>query len=228
MPRNTSKTRKQPATRPKPAPKARATNEWSDRLARPATRKAIARLVEAALMHEEARLDPKLDPAAFASRLVGFAPRARAFLPAELTLDEKLVKSTAKEFKALLTAEQPKRPKDEPGPLVAAMIVALVSRGVKSLEYFYAGGWDSVSPIEDGPTVAFLTPPSGGTKGAAKATVQLVAWLKRHDPAFSINEIMYRLLDDSGAGPPEYSQHFLIELTTGKLRKYGWARDRYE
>ena len=42
------------------------------------------------------------------------------------------------------------------------------------------------------------------------------------------NEIMFRLLDDSGAGPPEYSQNFLVDLATGKLRKYGWARDRYE
>jgi hypothetical protein len=201
---------------------------WSARFTRPATRKAISRLVEAALMLEGARLDPTLDPAAFASRLAGLAPKVRAFLPQEIELDEKIVKATAKEFKALLAAEQPRRPKDDPGPLVAAMIVALVSRGVKSLEYFYAGGWDSVSPIEDGPTVAFLKPPSGGKKGAAKATAQLVAWLKRHDPAFSINEVMFRLLDDSGAGPPEYSQHFRIDLNTGKLRKYGWARDRYE
>ncbi|MFM1868102.1 MAG: hypothetical protein RL591_1510, partial [Planctomycetota bacterium] len=77
------------------------------------------------------------------------------FVPKEIALDEKLIKSTAKEWKTLLAAEQPRRPKDDPGPIVAAMIVALVSRGVKGLDYFYAGGWDSVSMIEDGPDLDF-------------------------------------------------------------------------
>lgn len=170
----------------------------------------------------------QLTPDTFASRIVGLAPLARAFVPKEIALDEKLIKSTAKEWKTLLAAEQRRRPKDDPGPIVAAMIVALVSRGVKGLDYFYAGGWDSVSMIDDGPDFEFLERPVGGKAGAARLGAEITKWLQRQNAAFQINEIMYRLLDDSGAGPPEYSQNFSVDLQTGRLKKYGWARDRYE
>jgi hypothetical protein len=108
------------------------------------------------------------------------------------------------------------------------MIVALVSRGVKGLDYFYAGGWDSVSMIDDGPDFEFLERPVGGKAGAARLGAEITKWLQRQNAAFQINEIMYRLLEDSGAGPPEYSQNFSVDLQTGRLKKYGWARDRYE
>lgn len=57
----------------------------------------------------------QLTPDTFASRIVGLAPLARAFVPKEIALDEKLIKSTAKEWKTLLAAEQRRRPKDDPG-----------------------------------------------------------------------------------------------------------------
>jgi predicted DNA-binding WGR domain protein len=228
-----SAAQKSPPKRPgkldsKPAPKATATAEWSTRFSQLATRKAIARLVETALMLEGARLDPKQPAEQFASTLVGFAPLARRFVPQEIPLDEKLVKATARGFKTLLAAEEPRRPKDDTGPAVAAMAVALLSRGVKSLDFFYAGGWDSVSMIDDGPEFDFSKRPAGGRAGATRLGAEITNWLLRQNAAFRINEIMYRLLEDSGAGPPEYSQHFSVDFRTGRLRKYGWARDRYE
>ena len=45
------------------------------------------------------------------------------------------------------------------------------------------------------------------------------------DPELDINDVLMCLLDDTGAGPPEYSQNFSVDLETGKLREYGWKED---
>lgn len=205
---------------------------WSLRFAELKTRKVIASLAEKAFQLEGLALDAKAAPASFASWLVGYSSSCRQFIPPELVLDEAAVKDRER---MLATHEKRCRAKkDGTAPYhslakdVVATIVALMSKGVKRLNWAYAGGWDDISVISEGPEIEFLVRPKGGKKGAAKAGRQLLAWLRKMNPELDINDVLMCLLDDTGAGPPEYSQNFSVDLETGKLREYGWKEDEDE
>ena len=203
-------------------------NPWLDRLSDFRARKALATLVIRALRLPGLVLDPKLEPKAVASTLIGYAPHARAFFPKSLSVDERCVRVSTRALRAAVKLEAPLRPKDDPGPIAAAMLVALASRGVKSIDYLYAGGWDEVSMVEDDPTIEFLVAPPGGKAGMRKATAQLATWLAKQHAEFRWSNLLFSLLEDSGAGPPEYSQNFRIDLAAGRTRLYGWERSTYE
>lgn len=207
--------------------RAPAAFDWGSAFRRIATRRAIAAMVNGCRRMEGLDLDPSLPADLFASDLAGAVPGCERFLPKGIALDAKRVRRAAAAAKAL-AVRQGLRAKSDGGPRLARLCLALMSRGVRSLDYFYDGGWDEVAPVDEWPTLAFVVPPPGGERGERRAAISTAEWIRKTDPAFDPNELMYRLLDDSGAGPPEYSQHFRVDLWRWKLRTYGYELVTYD
>jgi hypothetical protein len=203
------------------------TFDWRACFDQTAARRSIAAMVRGCRRLDALELDPSLPAEAFASDLAGAVPRCEPYLPDGIRLDPKRTKASAAAA-GRLARSRDLRCKEDPGPRLARMALALMSRGVRSLDFFYDGGWDEVSPIDEWPTIAFIDAPRGGAKESSRAAGAVVDWMKKSDAGFDINELMYRLLDDSGAGPPEYSQHFRIDLWRWKFRRYGYELVTYD
>ena len=209
------KTKKAPA-------KAKTAYDWTERFNAPAVRKAIVKMVKATACEDEnCLLESRMSPDTFANTLITYIPKAYKYLPKGLVADEEKQKAI------ILLAELANKDVgngwasyNDPDPNVACALLMLMSRGVKSLDFSYSGGWDETSYDESGPSIEYHddAPP-------AISNDELWDWIKK-ELDIEAQEIFYKFLDDSGAGDGNtYSQMLLIDLADWKIKLHDYEED---
>ena len=206
--------------------KSKSEFNWEKLLEQKRTRIAIANMVSTCTAGG-VRLNSRGSIAAFVSGLITFAPEAEQFLPSNFCLDLKPVGRQKKRVKSGVPSSDGAV---SDSALVCALL-ALMSKGVKELEFEYIGGWDETE-LSDAPHITFrneLHKSNFVGRGFSEAVIRqsrtIINWVW-NQTGVSNTDIMYRLMDDSGAGPPRYSQSLTISLDTWKVKKHSYKIDR--
>lgn len=207
--------------------------DWLAHFNKPQTRKTIARLIQSC-NDSEVKIDKKAKPEQFAEQVISFSPNSWKFLPKSLVPD-------AERRKVLDTLNKLAEPEGEKfwyrrdNKAIPPAILALMSRGVKSIDFQYSGGWDETSYDQQAPYIEFF--PNALSKAddkrfngnnyieSEKFTAELFDWLKA-ETGVEAQDILYAFLDDSGAGDGNtYSQMMKIDLEDWSVHLHDYEED---
>jgi hypothetical protein len=210
--------------------------DWLAHFNKAQTRKTIVRLLNACV-DEEVKIDTNAKPEQFAEQIISYSPNAWKFLPESLVPDPER-RRVLETLNKLAEPDDSKIWYRRDNPFIPPAILALMSRGVKSLDFQYSGGWDETSYDERAPTVDFF--PDALPKDEEKRsnskdwqTVEkfycdLFDWLKA-ETEVEAQDILYAFLDDSGAGDGNtYSQMMKIDLEKWSISLHDYEQDEYE
>ena len=204
--------------------KTASSYDWTSQFNNPKVRKAIVKMVKAtACQNDDCLLQADMSPEVFANTLLVYVPKAYKYLPKGLVADE------AKQKAIVLLAELAKKEDgngfarwSDPDPNTACALILMMSKGVKSLDFNYSGGWDETS-YDDCCSIEWhdgAIPLKGKTndhKVYAKCETELFEEVKK-ETGVEDRDILYKFLDDSGAGDgTTYSQSLLIDLSDWKI-----------
>jgi hypothetical protein len=214
--------------------KAVSSYDWTSQFNNPKVRKAIVKMVKATACVDDSDciLQADMSPEMFANTLLVYVPKAYKYLPKGLVADE------AKQKALILLAELSKKDDGngfarwtDPDPNTACALILMISKGVKSLDFTYSGGWDETS-YDDCCSVEWhegvmpqLEKKNVDYKVHEKCVHELFEEVK-NETGVEDRDILYKFLDDSGAGDGNtYSQSLLIDLTQWKVMLHDMEED---
>jgi hypothetical protein len=224
MPSKTKTTKKKPANK---TPKF----DWTKSFKSKPVRRSIAKMVNEVLNLDDSFLDENASLENFTTTLVALSPACEQFLPKEITIDRSKIKSIALLHQLAVESKKKERnfwsPQADKNFINSA--IALMSKGVTELDFTYSGGTDEISTFDD-VLCEFHGKSYKSYDKQLTDSKEVLKWLDSLPGESFINafDMMYSFLDDSGAGPPEYSQSFRIALFKWKCEKYGYEEDEYE
>lgn len=210
--------------------------DWLAHFNKQQTRKTIVRLISAC-SDEEVKIDTNAKPEQFAEQIISYSPNSWKFLPKSLVPDTERRK-VLETLNKLASPEGEKSWYRRDNTAIPPAILALMSRGVKSLDFQYSGGWDETSYDEGAPTVDFFPDSlskadekrlnSNKWDALQKLYGELFDWLK-NETGVEAQDILYSFLDDSGAGDGNtYSQMMKIDLEKWSVHLHDYEQDEYE
>jgi hypothetical protein len=224
MPSKTKTTKKKPTNK---TPKF----DWAKSFKSKPVRRSIAAMVNQVLNLDDSILDENTSLENFNTTLVALSPACEQFLPKDIEIDRSKIKSVM--LLHQLAVESKKKESNYWSPQADKRFInsaiALMSKGVAELHFMYNGGTDEISTSDDvlceflGKTYKSYDKQLADSKAALKLLDGLP-----EESFINAFDMMYSFLDDSGAGPPEYSQNFLINFFKWKHEKYGYEEDEYE
>lgn len=221
MPSKTKTTKKKPTNK---TPKF----DWAKSLRSKPVRRSIAAMVNEVLNLDDSILDENTSLENFNTTLVALSPACEQFLPKDIEIDRSKIKSVM--LLHQLAVESKKKESNYWSPQADKRFInsaiALMSKGVTELNFMYSGGTDEISTSED-VLCEFSGKSYKSWEKQLKDSNEVLKWLAGfpEDSFISPIDMMYSFLDDSGAGPPEYSQNFRILLFKWKYEKYGYEED---
>ena len=206
--------------------------DWEKAFKSKPIRRSIAKMVNDVLgLDDEPIIDENANINTFATTLVALSPACEAYLPKGIAIERDKVKSISLLHDLAIEGKKKKRnfwrPQADPKFINSA--IALMSKGITELNFAYSGGTDEISTFDD-----VLCEFHGKTYKAydkqLKDSAEVIKWLGDLPDTDFINafDMMYSFLDDSGAGPPEYSQNFRISLFKWGYEKHGYEEDEYQ
>lgn len=207
--------------------------DWLSHFNKAQTRKTIVSLLNVC-MDDEFKIDAKATPEQFAEQVLGICPDAYKFLPESLVPD-------AERRKVLQTLNKLAEPDDNKiwyrrdNKAIPPAVLALMSRGVKSLDFQYIGGWDETNYDEGAPAIEFYDGVLNKAddkilngkdwKKSDAFRLDLFAWVKE-ETNVEAQDILYAFLDDSGAGDGNtYSQMMKLDLEKWKISLHDFEED---
>lgn len=195
---------------------------WPQRFNAKTVRKGIVSAIHSTICSPDSCLLKPFAPAnSFAAMLLAYLPEAHSLLPANLASDSEL-----KDARELLEEFSRNHPdeiwKSDQTAAFAMSLLILQSRGVKSLDFGYLGGWDETSydGVDDVAWLDSALPPELQQEFADRpdAKSEFAAELFSHikaETGVTDHDIFYHFLDDTGAGDGRiYSQGMLLDMGT--------------
>lgn len=206
--------------------------DWSKKFKNKTVRESIIAMVNATVNDDSnCLLDPDSSDEVFANTLLTYIPKAYKYLPEGVVGDESKRKAVN-----LLAQLAKKEDINEHDMNLACAFLILISRGVKSLDFGYSGGWDETSYNDDivvgwqkGALPPVLDKKFKKDYGELRDFITEMFNEVKEETEITDGDILYRFLDDSGAGDGNtYFQWLLLDFSNFKFTMHDYEEDEWE
>lgn len=201
-------------------------DDWSKYFASARGRQAIAALAANLNRRAASRLSATLPPDAFAALLLAYAPAVQRLIPYDIMSDSKFdtkhARALAVVAKLRSRDEQSAGWSDQNARALASCVVAAAA-GVHAASLRYSGGWDETEPNES-VSITFRPGVCEDAEDAMRRAQRLsdTLYIGHECNAYvRLSHLLLMFTNDSGSGPPVYSQNVEVNFSTGKCRLYG-------
>lgn len=204
-------------------------DDWSRYFASRKSRAALATLAAGINWRAVRPLKATLSPDRFAAYLLAYAPAANRWIPDDVRgngFESKCDRALAAVAKVRWNAETGSGWDDRDSRALASFVV-ISAFGVRCASLRYAGGWDEWD-ASGGVHIMFRAGVCDEPDEALQRAQLLADILnigQGCDAFVDLPTLLRSFAQDSGAGPPLYSQNVEINFTTGKSRLYGYEVD---
>ena len=209
--------------------------DWNKSFDEESTRKSIMGFLVTTMKLDKSSLQEEMNKTEFYAVLNAHLPDVKRFLPSDIKISEEEMKALA--LLHQLASKDVLSHWNQPQPKIATALIALMSKGVISLDFQYSGGWDETSWDQDVPDVAYAAGTfSESQKNEFKKNygckdaynLELFKWIKEQTEV-DASDILYAFLSDSGAGDGNsYSQCFKISLDEWGLAEHSYEENERE
>ncbi len=191
--------------------------DWGKVLGSPKFRRAVANFVST--IRKTMKLGASSSVLDFAAALTAYAPIVSTWIPEDVRAERRFAQTRERMAKSIAKSDWST---DDARAL--ASFVCATACGVKTAALLYDGGWDEREATDD-LQVSFragICTDEDEARERAQKVVDYLNVLAWHGEVLSLTRLLMNSCDDSGAGPPLYSQNVEMAFATGTTRLHGY------
>jgi len=197
--------------------------DWGKVLRSPRFRRSVTRF--ASTMGKTMKLGASSSVVDFAAALTAYAPIVSKWIPDDVRAEKRFARATERMAKSMAKSDW-----STYDARALASFVCATACGVKTAALLYDGGWDERSATDD-LQVSFragICNDEDEARERAQKVVDYLNVLAWHGEVLSLTQLLMNSCDDSGTGPPLYSQNVEMAFATGTTRLYGYQVDNLD